>query len=248
MGSRFLIRFDDICPRMNWTVWNQVERILVDADVRPLLAVVPDNRDPLLDKAAADPRFWEKVRGWQAAGWSIGLHGYQHCYVTASAGIIGRNRYSEFAGLPAAEQEWKLRAGLAIFRGNGVRAEAWVAPAHSFDEVTLDGLRRSGIGVVSDGYALNPFVCQRGLLWIPQQVARFRPFPFGTWTVCHHVNDWTDADIARFARDIARYRASITGLREIRDQFAGRQEAAQDRLLGCSIRAARWLKTRGGLA
>lgn len=248
MSARFLIRFDDICPSMNWTVWNRVERILTSAGIKPLVAVVPDNRDPLLDAGMAEPGFWEKVRAWQAAGWAIGLHGYQHRYVTSNGGIIGRNRFSEFAGLPADLQEQKLRAGLEIFAGHGVRADAWVAPAHSFDNATLDGLRRLGIDVVSDGYALDPYVCQRGLLHVPQQVARFRRFPAGTWTVCHHVNGWTDGDLRQFETDIARYGASITSLDEIRRRYAGRQEAAQDRLFGASLRTARWLKALGGAA
>ncbi len=233
---------------MNWTVWNEVERVLTNLDVRPLLAVVPDNRDPLLDKGTANPRFWKKVREWQSAGWAIGLHGYQHRYVTKCAGLVGRNRYSEFAGLPAAEQEQKLRAGLEIFRENGVHADAWIAPGHSFDEATLDGLCRTGIPVVSDGYSLNPFVCPRGLLHVPQQVARFRPFPFGTWTVCLHVNDWSAAGIAEFRASVERYRRSMTSLAEIQARFAGRTLAAEDRLFGLSLRTARWLKTRGGLA
>lgn len=248
MSARFLVRFDDICPSMNWTVWNRVERILSAAAVKPLIAVVPDNRDPLLEAGAPEPRFWDKVRQWQASGWAIGLHGYQHRYVTHDAGIIGRNRYSEFAGLAREIQEQKLRAGLEIFSRHGVTANAWVAPAHSFDGATLDSLCRVGIDTVSDGYALDPYVCRRGLLHVPQQVARFRPFPAGTWTVCHHTNGWTEDDLGQFEKAISRYANSITSLAEIRQRFAGRQKAAQDRVFGASIRTARWLKALGGTA
>ena len=99
MLTRYLVRFDDICPTMNWTVWRQVEEALVEEGVEPILAVVPDNRDPNLTFDWPEPRFWDRVRQWQARGWTIGMHGYHHRYETEDAGIVGRNRYSEFAGL-----------------------------------------------------------------------------------------------------------------------------------------------------
>src|SRR5437762_2289395 len=77
-GARYLVRFDDICPGMNWPMWREIEKVLADADVRPMLAVVPANEDAHLDVGPREPRFWELVRGWQARGWTIGLHGYQH--------------------------------------------------------------------------------------------------------------------------------------------------------------------------
>ena len=77
-----LLRFDDICPTMNWGTWDAGRGPDGPLGLRPILAVVPDNRDPKL--VAGPPRadFWERVRGWQARGWTIALHGYQHLYVT----------------------------------------------------------------------------------------------------------------------------------------------------------------------
>ena len=46
--ARFLLRFDDLCPTMNWAMWDAIEAHLVRMEVRPILAVVPDNRDPKL--------------------------------------------------------------------------------------------------------------------------------------------------------------------------------------------------------
>ena len=78
---RYLIRFDDICPTMNWAGWDAIESLLMRHSIRPILAVVPDNRDPklIVDSPCAD--FWERVRKWQRAGYAIALHGYQHRYV-----------------------------------------------------------------------------------------------------------------------------------------------------------------------
>ena len=68
MKSRYLIRFDDICPTMNWSVWESVESILLKYHIKPILAVVPDNQDPQLVVDAPRPDFWEKVRQWQSYG------------------------------------------------------------------------------------------------------------------------------------------------------------------------------------
>src|SRR5437660_1103665 len=85
-GARFLIRFDDVCPTMNWAIWNDLESLLGSIGVKPIVAVVPDNRDPALVVAPAVSDFWDRVRGWKARGWSIGIHGHQHVYRTSSPG------------------------------------------------------------------------------------------------------------------------------------------------------------------
>src|ERR1041385_2624004 len=123
MPATYLIRFDDICPTMNWHVWNRIEPILVEFGVPPILAVIPDNRDHALELNPPDPRFWDRVREWQARGWTIGLHGYQHACTTANAGVVGLNKRSEFAGLSYAQQLSKLKAGMEIFFRENVKAE-----------------------------------------------------------------------------------------------------------------------------
>ena len=75
--ANYLVRFDDICPTMNWEAWEQVENVLVSEGIRPMLAVVPDNRDENLEFGQENEHFWSKVRDWQKMGWSIAVHGYQ---------------------------------------------------------------------------------------------------------------------------------------------------------------------------
>src|SRR5215472_8164987 len=99
MGARYLIRFDDICPTMNWVIWERVEKILVSTGIKPILAVVPDNQDPRLRAAEPNLDFWNKVRGWQSRGWTIGLHGYQHLASTRDGGVLKINKWGEFSGL-----------------------------------------------------------------------------------------------------------------------------------------------------
>lgn len=241
-NTRYLLRFDDICPTMNWNVWREVEPILLDNGIRPILAVVPDNLDPHLMHGEHDAAFWSNVRAWQARGWTIGLHGYQHKYETRSAGIIGRNRYSEFAGLPEDEQRRKLSAAFDIFRAQGVQPDIWVAPAHSFDATTVRLLSRFGLRTISDGYSLLPHLCAQGMLWVPQQAGRFLPAPLGTWTVCMHFNSWTRADIANFRADVRKHRARITTLSEVVALNENRAERWHDRLFFQSLRTLRGLR------
>jgi hypothetical protein len=89
-----------------------------------------------------------------------------------------------------------------------------VAPAHSFDAQTLRLLPEIGISRISDGLFFWPRIDRRGLLWVPQQMWRFRRLPFGVWTVCLHFNGWREPELARFARDVAAFRSKIISFDE----------------------------------
>lgn len=236
MNARYLVRFDDICPTMNWRIWDRVEPVLRRHNVKPIVAVVPDNRDPQL--VAGPPRagFWDIVRDWQQAGWAIALHGHQHRYTQRNAGLLGINDFSEFAGVPEEMQRRKLDAALAVFTEQGLRADAWVAPAHSFDEVTVKLLLEAGIPIVSDGFYTRP-VRHLGAIWIPQQLWRFHSMPFGLWTVCYHPNNFSEAGLARFEADIERHAPSIVAL--LRHELI--ESAVPPRGLGDRGLAALWL-------
>jgi len=215
MPSRFLVRFDDICPTMKWSVWNRVEEILRSRQVRPILGVIPDNQDNRLEFEPADPRFWDRVRQWQAWGWTIGLHGYQHRYTSDEAGIVGIKDASEFAGVSLREQCCRLRKGAKIFRDQGIDPRVWVAPGHSFDGTTISLLSEIGVSAISDGLFVTPRRDPNGMLWVPQQLWRFRRLPLGTWTVCFHHNRWDQPQIDDFASSVARFHRSIVGFEEI---------------------------------
>jgi Uncharacterized protein conserved in bacteria (DUF2334) len=221
--ARYLLRFDDLCPTMNWAMWDAVEAILRRHQVCPLLAVVPDNQDPELHCAPPAPDFWERVRTWQAQGWSIALHGFQHQFVTADAGLIGLNRFSEFAGLPTSVQQEKLAQALAIFQRERIVADAWSAPAHSFDQVTLQCLAEAGLHTISDGLFLLPQTDADGFFWIPQQLSDFRAFPVGVFTICLHLNQWDCARLRDFEQKVIAYRQRLTSLPEIRVAYGHRR-------------------------
>lgn len=215
---RYLIRFDDLCPTMNWTLWEQIEHILVAQDIRPIVAVIPDNRDPklIVDKFRED--FWERVRLWQAREWTVALHGYQHVYVNRNPGMLGITPQSEFAGLSWQEQEAKLRAGLAVFEAQGVSVDAWIAPSHSFDRTTVRLLAAYRIPVINDGLTTRPFLDRLGITWVPCQLgSHIVPKSGGIWTVCIHHNNWTKKSLDNFCQDIISNKERITSLHELLD-------------------------------
>jgi peptidoglycan/xylan/chitin deacetylase (PgdA/CDA1 family) len=222
MSAEYLVRFDDICPTMNWDVWQPVEQILIREGIKPLLAVVPDNQDQNLDVDPPRNDFWDHVRSWRERGWTIGMHGYQHRYLTQDAGILRINHYSEFAGLPQEVQASKLRTAFEIFEREGVRPDAFIAPAHSLDCATLQALKGVGLRRISDGFFLFPNVDSAGMLWIPQQLWRFRPMPFGVWSVCFHINHWSQRDILQFQGDIRRYGRRIISFEDAITRYGER--------------------------
>jgi predicted deacetylase len=245
MKTGFVLRFDDLCPTANWQMWDRVEALLCEFGVTPIISVIPDNRDKTLIVGRLGENFWDRVQSWQRRGWTIGLHGYQHCYLTRKAGLYGRSAVSEFAGLPYEVQEIKLQNAIRIFHEHGVKPEVWVAPAHSFDADTIDILLRMGVRIINDGYALYPYEDDRGMIWIPQQVGRFRNLLIGIWTVCFHFNRWKDEDLKRFRADLERFRAQILSVRDVLELCKRRQSwvhAGAARLLDAGLRIGRPLR------
>jgi len=210
----FLLRFDDICPTMRWDIWSQIEAALVEHNIKPMLAVVPDNQDPVLQPSPAVPDFWRRVRRWQELGWTIAMHGYQHLYVANDAGLVALRKKSEFASLSPTVQEEKLRRGHQIFTREGIKSHVWIAPGNAFDETTVSLLPQIGIDTISVGWFWKPFIGPHETKWVPCQLSILRPVPAGVWTVCYHHNSWTPSDLSDFFRGLERYRQHIVSLDE----------------------------------
>jgi Uncharacterized protein conserved in bacteria (DUF2334) len=228
MKAQYLLRFDDICPTLNWSVWEKVETVLRQERIKPMLAVVPDNQDEALRVWPANDSFWERVREWQARGWTIGMHGWQHRFVTDDGGILALNRVSEFAGLSPGEQQRKLRAGCTIFHEQHIHCDLWIAPAHSFDVNTIKALRELGVSYISDGFSLFPYIDNFGMTWIPQQLWSFRSRPLGVWTICFHCNSWTMHDVKLFEERVRSFRRLISSFWSVVDCYCDRQKTIFD--------------------
>ncbi len=187
--TRYLFRLDDACPWMDHARWAALEALFDRFHVKPIVGVVPCCADPDLKVAPEDPFFWDRARGWQSKGWSIGLHGYNHVFTGRNKGLVPLNDYTEFAGRPESEQREKIRGAWAALMGQGLTPQIWVAPAHTFDRTTLRCLQEeTPIRVISDGLSSLPFR-RWGMTWVPQQMWRTRTAPSGVWTICLHPNE-----------------------------------------------------------
>ena len=189
--KQYLIRLDDACPTMDDRLWGRMEVLLDLYGVKPMVGVIPHNEDPKQLITIDDFDFWGKVAAWEKKGWTIALHGYNHCY-TSNKGMKGLNpmwRRSEFAGLPLDEQREKIRRGVSIMRDNGLNPKFFFAPSHTFDKNTLVALREeSEIRMISDTVGRYPY--RYGDMWmIPQITGHCSEMPFdGIYTFCLHPN------------------------------------------------------------
>lgn len=192
--SKYILRLDDAASKMNIENWNKMEKLLDKYNIKPLVGVIPDCKDPMMDEYKVDEGFWDKVKMWQEKGWCIALHGYEHVYCTQDGGINPVNKRSEFAGVSLEKQKEKIRKGVSIFKEHGINPQVFFAPSHTFDENTLIALKEeSNIGIISDTVA-NDVYYQAGFYFIPQQSGRVRKLPFKVCTFCYHPNMMKNED------------------------------------------------------
>ena len=199
MNAKYLIRMDDACHTMDARKWQRMEQTLDQLGIRPIVAVVPENKDLSLMIDPPDGAFWDKVRAWQAKGWTIAMHGYTHVmHYTESRLILPYYKRSEFAGLSYEDQAAKIKKSWQLFKEQGIELKIWIAPAHCFDIVTLKAIHdETNIRVVSDGIAFDVYY-EYDFFWIPQQIWELAERRSGLWTVCLHPNMMTLDAITAF--------------------------------------------------
>lgn len=218
---RFVLRFDDITPNMAWSKFYQFKQVLFELNIKPIIGVVPNCLDQKLSFESAPENFWEIIRNLAANNWTIAQHGYTHQYVTSDSGLLKINRKSEFAGLSYDEQFEKLRRGKDILVKEGVWQPVFMAPAHSFDTVTLSALADLNFTYLTDGYGVYPY--QLGKLQaLPNLFASPLSFGFGVYTICLHINSMSQIDIIK----------TITFIKEHDRQFTSFNGALS---VNCSI-------------
>jgi hypothetical protein len=205
---KYIIRLDDACPTMDWQKWNRMINILEKYNVKPIIAVIPDNEDKSLEINKPMDDFWGLVKKWHNKSYHIAMHGYNHVYISKEKGLVPFNSRSEFAGVPYKLQKEKIVKSWEIFRSKDLIPNIWVAPAHSFDINTLKILKtHTSISIVSDGLARKPFV-KYDFVWIPQQLWKPRLKKNGVWTICYHPNTMNEDGFTKledFIKDNYKY-------------------------------------------
>jgi predicted deacetylase len=218
--AQYLLRLDDLCPTMPQARWDQYRRILAEFRIHPILAVVPDNRDPELMRSPHDPRFWEQMRELENAGATIALHGHQHRCESYGASLLGLHAMSEFAGIDLETQRQWIRAGIGILRENALEPRLWVGPRHGFDRNTLQALREEGLNYISDGFARVPYR-RYGATWIPQQLWAPVAKPKGLWTICIHPQFARESDLERLRLFLKGCWPQFTSFERVLREFEG---------------------------
>ena len=206
MSAKYLIRLDDACDTSDLEKWYSIEAILNEENIKPIVAVIPNNHDHTLKRNSPNKFFWEMIKKWESNGWTIAMHGYEHLYhhIDRQKLILPFYDRSEFAGLSLDIQRRKIRKSFAIFKKHGVEPTVWVAPGHSFDKLTLQALfLEVPFRVVSDGIALRPYRYE-GFDFVPQQLWNVVEKSYGTWTVCLHPDTMTREQIEELRLSLRR--------------------------------------------
>ena len=169
INTGMLIRFDDISDHMNWRLMNKSEEIFDRYNIKPLLGVIPDNKDKEFLNYEKKENFWQKVRDWQNKGWEISMHGLTHVYdkETNKKDFFEYGGRSEFYGHPLEVQIEKISKGLKIFRSEGIKIRSFFAPNHTYDLNTFKALKENNLTNIIDGYGFFPYE-EYGIHFIPQ--------------------------------------------------------------------------------
>lgn len=243
--AQYLLRFDDLCPTISKRRWKRFLPLIEEFRLKPILAVIPDNRDYKLQVSKPDPEFWHIMRALEFRGSAIALHGYQHLCQSLDGSLLPLHRRSEFAGVPEATQREWIHNGLEILRGHNLNPRLWVAPRHGFDWTTLAVLREEGINVLSDGFTRLP-VSRGGMTWIPQQLWSPVEKPRGLWTICIHPNSVSGEMVNKLRAFLLQHAPQFTSVDRVLAEFdvsqASVAEQAYERMALLRFQLSRFKK------
>ena len=223
-NTKFLIRLDDISENMEWKLMDKAEILFDKFGIKPVLGVVPNNKDPeLLSYPKKNINFWDQVRKWKEKGWEIGMHGTNHVYdkFCTKSDYLAHGGNSEFCGHPFNNQLKKIKAGLDKFKKEKVFIRTFFAPNHTFDNNTLLALKECGINEVLDGYGLMPYQ-ENKISFIPQLFYKITKLPFGIQAFQIHLNYFSKQDFENFenfikknSKDIINYDQALSKINNV---------------------------------
>ena len=227
--AQYLLRVDDLCPTLALDRWWTVRELIRNFEIRPILAVIPDNRDPILKTSSPDRGFWEEMRTMQSEGATIALHGFQHLCTVRAESLVPLHCESEFAGRSLDVQRNRIRSGIGLLQANGLTPRLFVAPNHCFDRTTLKALCDEGLPYLSDGFARVPFL-REGVTWIPQQLWSPLSRRKGLWTICIHPDSTDARRLGGLKRFLKKFRGQFTSFDEVIKGFPAEPLNFRERL------------------
>lgn len=199
-NTGILIRIDDVCENMNWNLMSKLESLFDDYSIKPVLGVIPNNRDEDFLSFPRKDNFWDQVRKWQDKGWEIVQHGDTHIYDRLCSKKSDYFEYgggSEFFGHPLNVQEKRIKNGLEKFKREKINIRSFFAPNQTYDENTFIALKNCGISEVIDGYGLMPYT-EKNIKFIPQLFEKVVLLPFGIQSTKLHLHIWDENDYKKF--------------------------------------------------
>ncbi len=213
MATKIIIRFDDICPNINWEKFFYLKTKIQDLGIRSLLGVIPENKDKSFFKYQYNDSFFDLINNYKNYGDSIAQHGTYHKYTSKSSGILKINKRSEFAGHDFEYQYSLIKKGKEILQNNNCWQPIFMAPSHSFDLNTIEALKKLGFKSVSDGYGFFPYK-RHGIEFVPQISSRPFNTGFGLATICIHSNNLTELKIKNLIDFLSINRSRIINYEE----------------------------------
>ena len=199
-NTGILIRIDDVCENMNWDLMSKLESLFDNHSIKPVLGVIPNNRDEDFLSFPRNDNFWDQVRKWQDKGWEIVQHGDTHIYDRLCSKKSDYFEYgggSEFFGHPLNVQEKRIKNGLEKFKREKINIRSFFAPNQTYDENTFIALKNCGINEVIDGYGLMPYT-EKNVKFIPQLFEKVVLLPFGIQSTKLHLHVWDENDYKKF--------------------------------------------------
>jgi len=209
------IRLDDITPDMDFDKFNRAREIFKRHSIRPLIGVVPFNRDANLCKSVPDGNFKEFLKELTDDGYTVALHGYNHLYTTKKKGLFPLNNFSEFAGVPYEKQREMLVKGMDKLNEWGIETDIFMAPAHTFDKNTIKALKTVGVKKITDGFGNWPYERNRVVFYpIAKQKKDCISNKEGYTTLVLHTNMMDDKDFDNLETMIEKNRGHFIDYRE----------------------------------
>ena len=194
MQRKILLRFDDICPTMDFARFEQALEQMDSVNAKPLIGVIPDCKDPDLLIDPYRDNFWDYIRELQNKGYKVAMHGYQHIFDITARGLVCNGWKSEFAGHSYEEQFEKIKRGKDILERNGIYTDVFFAPAHSYDKNTIKALGDNGFRYMSDGKSSKPYMLY-GIKCIPCRSSGVPILGKKThYTAVFHAHEWVRDD------------------------------------------------------
>lgn len=226
MPRKILIRFDDICPTMDFTQWERADSVLRKYNIKPLLGVIPECKDPDLQIESKHKDFWKWIRELENEGYTLAMHGCYHVFRTKVRGMVNNSYKSEFAGLSFDEQYKLICHGKEVLAQHGIHTNIFFAPAHSYDENTLKALAKAGFMYISDGKSRKPYELH-GIKCIPCRSGGCPKIHKlgGYYTAVFHAHEWVRTDKAagygKLEELCREYHPDIVSFKEFLEQSSG---------------------------